>query len=115
MNSKVNVLDVIPVHRDYIQYSLDPETGCIELRIPRFKRRWVQRILLPKTMSPYIKISLEEHGSAVWSLIDGSNRVSDIIKKLAAHFENEEGYESRVVTYLYQLQKDGFIRFHVSL
>lgn len=114
MNPKINILDVIPVRRDYIQYTLNTDTGCVELRIPRFKKRWIQRFLLPKSLSPYIRISLEEHGSAVWNLIDGSNRVSDIIKKLAAHFNNEEGYESRIIAYLYRLQKDGFIKFHIS-
>ena len=57
-------------------------------------------------------VHLEEHGTVVWELIDGKQTVREIIEKLAVHFQNEAGYESRVSTYLYQLQKDGFIKFH---
>lgn len=45
---------------------------------------------------------------------DGKRTVREIIEKLADHFQNEAGYESRVSTYLYQLQKDGFIKFHFT-
>ena len=38
-------------------------------------------------------------------------RCSEIIEKLADHFQYEAGYESRVSTYLSQLQKDGFIKW----
>lgn len=77
---------------------------------PRFKRAWMRRFFLPKGMSPDIHVRLEEHGTAVWSLIDGRRNVAEILALLAAHFEEDENYESRVATYLMQLQRDGFIR-----
>lgn len=55
-------------------------------------------------------ISLEEHGTAVWQLIDGKRSVQEIINALADHFSAEEEYATRVVTYIRQLHKDGFIR-----
>ena len=54
-------------------------------------------------------------GTAVWSLIDGRRNVAEILALLAAHFEGDENYESRVATYLMQLQRDGFIRFLAPL
>lgn len=48
------------------------------------------------------------------SLIDGKSTVREIIEKLAAHFNDEENYESRVLAYFSQLQKDGFIKLAVS-
>ena len=60
-------------------------------------------------------ITVEREGeTVVWELIDGKRTVREIIEKLADHFQNEAGYESRVSTYLYQLQKDGFIKFHFT-
>ena len=44
-------------------------------------------------------------------LIDGQRTVREIIEKLADHFQREAGYESRISTYLTQLQKDGFIKW----
>ena len=40
----------------------------------------------------------------------GRTWYSEILALLAAHFEEDENYESRVATYLMQLQRDGFIR-----
>ena len=37
-------------------------------------------------------------------------RCSEIIEKLADHFQNEAGYESRISAYLFQMQKDGFVK-----
>ena len=97
---KINLLDVIPCRSEHITVEREGET--IVLSFPRFKYTWMQRFL----------VHLEEHGTVVWELIDGKQTVREIIEKLAVHFQNEAGYESRVSTYLYQLQKDGFIKFH---
>lgn len=106
---KTNLLDVIPFRSASI--TAEMEGDCIVIAFPRFKSAWMQRFLLPKGMSPHIHVRLEEHGSAVWEAIDGERTIGQIIEKLAAHFQQEADYESRVITYLYRLQKDGFIRF----
>lgn len=107
---KINLLDVIPCRSEYITVEREGET--IVLSFPRFKYTWMQRFLVPKGMSKELHVHLEEHGTVVWELIDGKQTVREIIEKLAVHFQNEAGYKSRVSTYLYQLQKDGFIKFH---
>ena len=94
---KINLLEVIPCRNEHIKAEQEGET--IVLSFPRFKRSWMSRYLLPKGMS------------AVWELIDGKRNVREIIEKLADHFQYEAGYESRVSTYLSQLQKDGFIKW----
>ena len=106
---KINLLDVIPCRSEHITVEREGET--IVLSFPRFKYTWMQRFLVPKGMSKELHVHLEEHGTVVWELIDGKQTVREIIEKLAVHFQNEAGYESRVSTYLYQLQKDGFIKF----
>lgn len=105
---KINLMDVIPCRSEHITVEKEGET--VVLSFPRFKYAWMQRFLVPKGMSKEIHVGLEEHGTAVWELIDGKRTVGEIIEKLADHFQNEAGYESRVITYIYQLQKDGFIK-----
>ena len=75
----------------------------------------MQRFLVPKGMSKELHVKLEEHGTAVWELIDGKRNVREIIEKLADHFQYEEGYESRVSAYLSQMQKDGFIKLVIPV
>ena len=51
----------------------------------------MHRILVTKAMSKALHLKLEEHGTAVWELIDGKRNVREIIEKLAARFQNVEG------------------------
>lgn len=105
--AKINLLEVIPVRRTHIKTEWIDD--CAVIVYPRFKYAWMNRYLLPKGLSPDIRVTLEEHGSAVWRLIDAQNTIDDIIKKLAIHFIDETNYESRIVAYIAQLHKDGFI------
>ena len=107
-SGKINLLDTIPVPAE--QIVAKEVGGYMVLAYPRFKKQWMRRWLLPRHMSPYIHVTLEEHGTAVWKLIDGKRSVRDIVGLLAGHFAGDEEYASRVTTYLMQLQKDGFVR-----
>ena len=109
---KINLLEVIPCRSVLITAEREGET--IVLSFPRFKYPWMQRFLVPKGMSKELHVKLEEHGTAVWELIDGKRNVREIIEKLADHFHHEAGYESRVSVYLSQLQKDGFIKLIIN-
>lgn len=109
---KINLLDVVPIRSSHIITEKESD-GTVVIAFPRFKYEWMRRFLLPKGMSSDIHVSLEEHGTAVWELIDGKSTVREIIEKLAVHFIHEENYESRVLAYIFQLQKDGFIKFAV--
>ena len=110
---KINLLEVIPCRSEHITAEREGET--IVLSFPRFKYSWMQRFLVPKGMSKERRIYLEEHGTAVWELIDGKRNVREIIEKLADHFHHEAGYESRITIYLSQMQKDGFIKLMKSI
>lgn len=112
MRKKINIMDVVPVYRDHILFE-DGEDGCVVLAYPRFRKAWMRRWLLPSCLSPYIHVPLEKHGTAVWKAIDGKSTVAELVGRLAEHFQGEENYEIRVVTYLVQLQKDGFISFRI--
>lgn len=109
---KINLLEVIPCRNEHITAEWEGET--IVLSFPRFKYAWMQRFLVPKGMSRELHVHLEKHGTAVWEMINGKRTVGEIIEKLADHFHDEVGYESRVSTYIYQLQKDGFVRFTIQ-
>ena len=106
--AKFNLLETIPVRSEHIV--TEWEEGSVVLAYPRFKRAWIRRFFLPKGRSPFIRVHLEEHGTAVWNLIDGQHRVADIIALLAGHFKEDGDYAPRVTAYLMQLQRDGFIR-----
>lgn len=108
---KVNLLDVVPVQCGHITTEWEGEKAI--LAFPRFKYEWMRRFLLPKGMSPDIHVTLEEHGTAVWRLIDGQRTVQEIISQLTEYFPDEKDYPPRIATYIMQLEKDGFIQLKV--
>jgi hypothetical protein len=69
------------------------------------------KYFVPRHKSPFIRVRLEAHGTAVWNLIDGQRSVGEIVACLSSHFNNEAGYEQRITAYIAQLQRQGFIRF----
>ena len=77
---KINLLEVIPCRNEHIKAEQEGET--IVLSFPRFKRSWMSRYLLPKGMSKDIHVRLEEHGTAVWNLIDGQRTVREDFQPL---------------------------------
>ena len=109
---KVNLLDTVPVQCGHITTGWEGEYAV--LSFPRFKYDWMRRFLWPKSMSADIRVKLEEHGTAVWSLIDGKRTVQEIISLLTEHSQNEDDYPSRVTAYIMQLQKDGFVQLRVK-
>lgn len=104
---KVNLLETVPVRNPQVRTEWKGELAV--LAFPRFKQRWMRR-LFPKVLSDELHVTLEEHGTAVWQLIDGTRTVGEVIDLLATHFREDADYASRVATYLLRLQKDGFIR-----
>lgn len=82
---KINLLEVIPCRSEHITAEREGET--IVLSFPRFKYPWMQRFLVPKGMSKELHVKLEEHGTAVWELIDGKRNVREIIENSQTIFK----------------------------
>jgi hypothetical protein len=106
---KVNLLDMVP----YISKSIttEKEGELSVIAFPRFRNPWMQKYFTPKNKSAVIRIRLEEHGTAVWDLIDGKRSVKEIVETLAGHFNQEANYEYRITAYLSQLHRQGFIKY----
>jgi len=106
---KVNLFDVIPYISEHVTTEKDGELSVIAL--PRFRNKFMQKFFVPKGKSPNLHIKLEEHGTAVWNLIDGQRTVKEITDLLAEHFNDEENYQYRITTYITQLFTNGFIKY----
>ncbi|MDR0412345.1 MAG: PqqD family protein [Dysgonamonadaceae bacterium] len=105
---KINLFDLVPVIKEHITTEKEGELSVIAF--PRFRNKFMQKYFIPKNKSASIRIRLEEHGTAVWDLIDGNRSVREIVDALADHFNREDNYEYRVSGYLSQLHRHGFIK-----
>jgi hypothetical protein len=105
---KVNLFDRVPCFSEHVTTEKEGELSVIAF--PRFRNKFMQKYFIPKNKPAVIRIRLEEHGTAVWDLIDGKRSVREIAEALSGHFNREENYEYRITAYLSQLHNQGFIK-----
>lgn len=76
---KSNALDLIPVR---LFNHEQREEGKLNILLPRFRRNWLARYLAPLNKKEFIRIKLDQFGSATWLLIDGKKNVLEISREL---------------------------------
>ncbi|MCK9159473.1 MAG: PqqD family peptide modification chaperone [Bacteroidaceae bacterium] len=106
--NKISIYDVVPKRGRHL-LSEEQEDGLVRLIIPRFTNNFMRHLLERMGRDSNIHITLEEHGSAIWRLIDGKRTVKDIIENLNEHFNNEENYEYRIIKYIMTLRQQQII------
>lgn len=104
-----NYLDNIPV-RSISDWNCD-ENGIVTLSIENkgiFNR--IAQVLLRKPRISYIH--LDEHGSFVWTIIDGERSVAELADDVEAKFgEAAHPLYERLAKYIQILESYGFISF----
>lgn len=110
---KVNLFDVIPYISEHV--TTEKEDDLSVITFPRFRNKFMQKYFVPRGKSAKLHVKLEEHGTAVWDLIDGERTIKEITELLAEHFDHEENYEYRISTYISQLYTNGFIKYKAAL
>ena len=110
---KINLFDVIPYISEHV--TTEKKDDLCVIVFPRFRNKFMQKVFAPCGKSANLHVKLEEHGTAVWSLIDGNRTVREITEQLAEHFNHEENYEYRITTYISQLYTNGFIKYKTAL
>jgi len=110
---KVNLFDVIPYISEHVTTEKEGDLSVIVF--PRFRNKFMQRYFVPRGKSANLHVKLEDHGTAVWDLIDGKRTIKEIAELLAEHFDHEENYEYRITKYIGQLYSNGFIKYKTAL
>ena len=106
---KQNLFDLVPFVSEHITTEKEGELSVITF--PRFRSRFMQKYFVPKNRPATIRVRLDEHGTAVWDLIDGKRTVKEITETLSDHFNREENYEYRIAVFFSQVHKQGFVKY----
>ncbi|NMB75718.1 MAG: PqqD family protein [Myxococcales bacterium] len=108
-----NLLERVP--RPRVEHFIQPETGRVTLKVPRFENRLLRRLFGWLNRSPTVDFRLDEIGSFVWLRMDGARTVGRISEETRAHFGQrvEPAYE-RVGLFCRNLLRDGLIRLDGS-
>jgi hypothetical protein len=105
----VNLLDLVP--RRTAEHEIDEER-LVTVLMPRFRNRFMQRWLVPRYRSQHIKIKLDDIGSEVWLLCDGTRNVGEIAALMREKFnERIEPCNDRLAVFFKQLEQARFISY----
>ena len=105
---KKNLFDLVPVISEHITTEKEGELSVITF--PRFRSKFMQKYFIPRNKPATIRVRLDEHGTAVWDLIDGKRTIQEIAELLEEHFNREKNYEYRIAIFFSQLHKQGFVK-----
>ncbi|MBL7110688.1 MAG: PqqD family protein [Bacteroidales bacterium] len=109
---KSNALDLIPVR--LLNHEPRGEV-TLNILLPRFKKPWLARIMAPQKRKEFIRIKLDQFGSATWLLIDGIKPVRTICDELEKEYPGKLQPESetvdRVNKFMTILYQQRFISF----
>ncbi len=107
-----NYLDLTPLR---IMEFEALEDGKVDILMPRFKHQMLKRTLQPNWKKEFIRIHLDEIGSAIWIQIDGINKVYELCNRLQAtcpeKLHPKEETEKRVTQFLSLLYQERYITF----
>jgi hypothetical protein len=105
---EINLLELIPSRARGDSINAD---GLVVVDLPRFRRTWMQKYLVPRNKSPFMKIKLDLFGSRSWQLIDGTRTVNEIADLMAAEFGDEvQPVHERLGIFIRTLRQTGFVQ-----
>lgn len=106
---EVNLWELTPVRKFDHEKT---ENELVTILIPKFTNKFLVQHLMPRLKYPFIKIKLDEIGSAVWLEIDGKKKVGEIAEILQEKFgEKIQPVEERLSKFFTQLKLHHFIDF----
>ena len=104
-----NTLDLTPIKLYSNQID---EDNLVTVIVPKFKNKIAVKLISPKLKSDHFKIKFDKFGSAVWLMMDGKMKVSQMIKNLKNKFGDDiPQEEERTTKFIFQLYEQGFISF----
>ena len=91
------------------------DNGKVDILLPRFKHPVLKRALQPPRKQEFIRIHLDETGSAIWLCVDGKLNVHELCIQLQADHPEKldppEETQKRVTDFLSVLYQQRYITF----
>jgi hypothetical protein len=105
---EVNLLTLTPVQA--VPWEPD-ENDFVVLLAPKFRNRLVVRWILPRLPKPNVRVTMDEVGSFVWRLCDGTTTVGTIVRQLGEKFGQEfDPTHDRIAKFFLHLERERLIR-----
>lgn len=108
-NKDINFTELTPIRKHAHEFDSD---GLVHVLVPKFTDPILSKLLQPRLKDKFIKADFDEFGTTLWLLLNGTNKVEDIVKAMKMKFGDkvEPAYE-RVTIFLQNLHKNKLIYF----
>ena len=104
-----NYLELTPIR--IIKEEID-SNNIVTVLIPKVTNKFAKKYFEPMLKSPFIKLKLDELGSASWLAMSGNKKVFEIVNELKEKFgEKIHPVEERVTKFLTVLYNQKLITF----
>ena len=105
--TEVNLLDLIPRRTARSETGDD---GIVTILKPKVTNRLMKKVVEPRLKSRFMKIRLDELGSAVWAMCDGERPVREMVELLRERFSDSiEPCCERLGLFMSMLEGEGFV------
>ena len=109
---EINSLDLTPIRQKEFEMK---DNGKVDILLPRFKNPVLKRALQSRRKDEYIRIHLDDLGSAIWLQIDGKMNVHELCSQLQSTYPEKlnppEETEERVAKFLSLLYRERYLTF----
>lgn len=95
--------------RRLASHEMDEESGHVVVLQPRFRWRWLERLLAPSPDKRFVRIHLDALGSFVWQRLDGEAPLGDVVRAFGEAFPAETDPAHRVLVFVRQLLGTGLV------
>lgn len=86
------------------------EGGCVTLLRPKFPKGLLAKWVQPRLARPYYRVKLDEIGSAVWILADGSRTIRQIATEIELRFgDRVRPADARVASFVRELDRGAMV------
>ncbi len=100
---------VIPIRK----YEFKNNNGLITVLYKKEKPGFIEKLFFKKHLSKPYKIDLDEIGSFIWLLCDGTKNINEITKEASERFgEKIEPVVERVELFIKQMHKNNLVALY---
>lgn len=105
-----NLWELVPIRK--FDFEINEEDSLVSILIPKFTNKFLVKTLMSRLKHPFIKVKLDEIGSAIWLEIDGVKTVGEIASVIEIKFRDKvQPVEERFQKFFSQLYHHKFINF----
>lgn len=107
----------LPTAEEFLQFKplrqpydfFENEEGLVVIKVPKFTSNLGKSFCKLIRKEQYFEATMDDLGSVVWKMSDGTHTVQDILFELEKHHDGEKDLDQRLFLFLQQMKSLNYI------